>query len=101
MAADQWRMDCLPLEEGNYMIRAHVQYAIGAPIITSPAEDTYTNEESITITGTSNANGSTVTIYNGEEEAATATVEEGKFVAVIDLNAGENVLVAEALRVMK
>lgn len=86
-----------PVDEGNYMIRAHVQYAIGAPVITSPAEDTFTNEESITITGTSNANGSTVTIYNGEEVAATATVEEGQFEAEIDLNVGENVLVAEAL----
>ncbi|MCM3781741.1 S8 family serine peptidase [Neobacillus mesonae] len=86
-----------PIEEGNYMIRALVQYPITAPVFTSPAEDTYTNEESLTVTGTSSANGSTVVIYNGEEEAGTGVVEDSQFEVAIDLNPGENVLTAEVL----
>ncbi|RED58019.1 S8 family serine peptidase [Cohnella lupini] len=86
-----------PVDEGNYMIRAAVQYPVFAPVFTSPAEDTYTNEESISITGTSSANGSTVVIYNGEEEAGTAVIEDNRFETTIDLNIGENALTAEVV----
>ena len=34
-----------PAEEGNYMIRARVNYEVHAPVITSPAEDYITNEQ--------------------------------------------------------
>ncbi|WP_211748913.1 S8 family serine peptidase [Paenibacillus sp. Marseille-Q4541] len=86
-----------PVDEGNYMIRAIVRYPINAPIITTPLTDTFTNEDTITVKGTSPANGSTLKVYNGEEIAGEATIEDGKFELNIDLSVGENVLTAEAI----
>lgn len=85
-----------PVDEGNYMIRAIVRYPIHAPVITSPLADSFTNQDTVTVTGTSPANGSTVKVYNGEEEAGEAVVENGEFEVNIDLNDGPNALTAEA-----
>src|SRR5699024_8020777 len=41
-----------PEIEGNYMIRARVEYEVEDPAITSPENNTLTNEEVITVTGT-------------------------------------------------
>src|SRR5699024_3162268 len=41
-----------PADEGNYMIRARVDYEVKDPVITAPEEDLITNEEEVTIEGT-------------------------------------------------
>ncbi|RHW43527.1 PKD domain-containing protein [Neobacillus notoginsengisoli] len=86
-----------PAAEGNYMIRAVVQYPVTAPVITSPADGSFTKDEKVTVTGTSQANGATVKLYNGTEEAGTGTVENGKFNIETTLNTGANPLSVEAV----
>lgn len=83
-----------PSAEGNYMIRAMVDYEAETPVIESPVDGTFTNEEMLTVEG--NGSPSTdVVIYNGGEEAATAEVtDEGEFAADIELNEGANELTA-------
>ncbi|WP_226673089.1 S8 family serine peptidase [Rossellomorea aquimaris] len=85
-----------PEDEGNYMIRATVNYEVTAPIITSPKDGSFTNKDSVTVEGTS-APTTTVHLFNGEEEVATAdTGEDGTFSADVSLHEGENVLTAKA-----
>lgn len=86
-----------PAAEGNYMIRAIVQYPVTAPVITAPADGSFTKDGKVTVTGTSQANGATVKLYNGTEEAGTGTVENGKFSIEAALNTGANALSAEAV----
>jgi bacillopeptidase F (M6 metalloprotease family) len=85
-----------PVDEGNYMIRALLKYAVGAPDITSPATDSYTNQEIITVTGTSNAEGASINLYNGEEIVSNGTVENGVFSIETTLHEGHNGLSVEA-----
>ncbi|MBD1379941.1 S8 family peptidase [Metabacillus arenae] len=83
-------------EEGNYMIRAGVNYEVTAPEITSPKDGSYTSEERITIEGNS-APTTQVHIYNGKKEAAFAeTTEDGTFSSEVTLQNGENILTAKA-----
>jgi bacillopeptidase F len=86
-----------PEDEGNYMIRATVNYEVTAPVITSPADGSFTNEENVTVSGTA-APTTTVEIYNnGEEVASVATTDEGTFSADIMLEDGANTLTAKAV----
>ncbi|MGP4062849.1 S8 family serine peptidase [Halobacillus sp. H74] len=81
-----------PSEEGNYMIRATVDYEAEAPVIESPADGSFTNEETVTVEG-SGSPSTSVVIYNGEDEVAEVEVtEEGKFAADIELDEGANEL---------
>ncbi|WYP26951.1 S8 family serine peptidase [Alkalihalobacillus sp. FSL W8-0930] len=83
-----------PADEGNYMIRAKVNYELSAPTITSPEDGTMTNEEVILIEGTSSA-ASGIIIYNDGEEASTTTTDEsGVFTTDVTLAEGENTLTA-------
>ena len=85
-----------PEDEGNYMIRATVNYEVTSPVITSPKDGSFTNKETVTVEGTS-APTTTVHLLNGEEEVATAeTMEDGTFSADVSLHDGENVLTAKA-----
>jgi bacillopeptidase F len=85
-----------PEDEGNYMIRSTVNYEVTAPVITSPADGTLTNQGTVTIEGTS-APTTTVNVFNnGEEVAAAETTDEGTFSAEISLSEGENILTAKA-----
>ncbi|QTC43434.1 S8 family serine peptidase [Bacillus sp. V3] len=85
-----------PEDEGNYMIRATVNYEVTAPVITSPKDGSYTKDESVTVEGTS-APTTTVHLYNGDEEVAQAeTAEDGTFSANVTLDDGENVITAKA-----
>ncbi|MGM7700842.1 S8 family serine peptidase [Pseudalkalibacillus sp. Hm43] len=85
-----------PESEGNYMIRAVVDYEVTAPVITSPADGTHTNNESVTVQGQS-APGVDIHIENnGDEVAVVPTNEDGTFSADITLMDGENVLTATA-----
>ncbi|MBO1912325.1 hypothetical protein J4G37_46955, partial [Microvirga sp. 3-52] len=60
-----------PAEEGNYMIRAIVDYEIGKPTITAPDGDFLTNEKNISIEGTASP-ATTIRISNNGEEVGTA-----------------------------
>ncbi|MCP3738558.1 S8 family serine peptidase [Rossellomorea sp. BNER] len=85
-----------PAEEGNYMIRATVNYEVTAPVITSPEDGSFTKQDTVTVEGTS-APTTTVHIYNGEEEVATAeTTEDGTFSAEVGINNGSNTITAKA-----
>ncbi|WP_048600647.1 S8 family serine peptidase [Rubeoparvulum massiliense] len=86
-----------PADEGNYMIRAIVNYEVGAPIITSPVNDAHTNQQLITVEGTSPADGATIQLYNGEEIVGTGLIENGQFAVETTLHDGENILTAEVM----
>ncbi|MGD6841728.1 S8 family serine peptidase [Bacillus infantis] len=86
----------VPAEEGNYMIRAAVDYEVNAPVITSPADGTVTKQKNTVIEGTS-APSTTVHLFiNGEKAAETTADDSGKFSAEAELNEGENILTAKA-----
>ena len=79
-----------PEAEGNYMIRAIVNYEVSAPAFTSPTDGSYTNEEEVTLEGVTSPN-MTVEVFKGEEVATTVTADaEGKFSAPVTLTGGEN-----------
>ncbi|MGM0846316.1 MAG: S8 family serine peptidase [Bacillota bacterium] len=100
-AARSWQMvggawSPSPEDEGNYMIRATVNYEVTAPVITSPKDGSFTKNDTVTVEGTS-APSTTVLLFNGEEEAATAeTLENGTFSAEVPLHSGENTITAKA-----
>lgn len=85
-----------PESEGNYMIRARVDYEVTAPIITSPTDGTYTNETTITVTGEAAPTTDVHILNNGEEVTSTPTQEDGTFSVDIELQEGENILTATA-----
>ncbi|WP_161524808.1 cell wall-binding repeat-containing protein [Alteribacter lacisalsi] len=81
---------------GNFLIRANVGYALEAPVITSPDDWTYTNEDSIEVTGHVQTEAE-VTVYNNEDVAAVVdTDEDGHFSAWVDLDEGQNSIYVEA-----
>ncbi|MGV6973858.1 S8 family serine peptidase [Bacillus halotolerans] len=83
-------------EDGNYMIRALVDYEAAVPVITSPEDKAYTNKENVTVKGKASP-GTTVTLYNGDKEAGeTKTAEDGTFEAGVSLSKGGNKLTAAA-----
>jgi len=85
-----------PEDEGNYMIRAVVDYEVTAPSIASPADGSFTNEGTVTVEGSA-APTTTVHIYNdGEEVATTAANDDGSYAVEVTLNEGTNVLTAKA-----
>ncbi|MDQ0207615.1 S8 family serine peptidase [Alkalicoccobacillus murimartini] len=86
-----------PAIEGNYMIRAKVNYELSAPTITSPEDGSFTSDEIATVEGTSSA-ATDITIYNnGEEAGSTTTDEAGGFTTDIELSEGNNELTATAV----
>ena len=85
-----------PEAEGNYMIRATVNYELEVPVITSPADGSYTNKDTATVEGTSSPNTAITLFNNGEQIAETATNGEGAFSAEVGLQDGTNVLTAKA-----
>lgn len=87
----------LPEEYGNLMMRAVVKYPVGAPEITYPANNSFTNAAEVTVTGMSQAEGATVNIFNGAELVGTGTVTNNQFSVDITLNDGANTLSAEAM----
>ncbi|WP_273852181.1 S8 family peptidase [Guptibacillus spartinae] len=85
-----------PEEEGNYMIRAVVDYELTAPKITSPKDESYTKKKSILVEGET-APSTTVKLYNnGEEKVTTSSDNDGNFSEEIQLSEGENRLTARA-----
>lgn len=85
-----------PSDQGNFMIRALVDYELSVPVITSPKDGFITNQKNAVIEGTSSPN-TTVHLFNGDEEAGTAeTAADGTFSKEIPLNKGENVITAKS-----
>lgn len=85
-----------PADEGNYMIRALVDYEVTAPEITSPKDGSYTNDESITVKGESSPNVDITISDNGDEAATTSTNDDGNFSTDVTLQDGKNELTATA-----
>ena len=86
-----------PAEEGNYMIRARVDYEITKPVITTPAADYITNEETVTIEGKASPT-TTIQLKNNGEEVATAVIDDnGTFSFDTNLTEGDNKFVATTL----
>ncbi|SIT66124.1 S8 family peptidase [Edaphobacillus lindanitolerans] len=86
-----------PADEGNYMIRARVDFEVVAPVITSPAESSLTNEPALTVEGTASPT-TDIRLDNNGEEVGTATVgDDGKFKFDVTLQEGENTFTATSL----
>ncbi|QTD43382.1 S8 family peptidase [Sporosarcina sp. Te-1] len=83
-----------PTSEGNYMIRARVNYEVFAPAITSPESGTVTNEQNITVDGTATPTTSITLLNNGEETDTVVVGDDGKFSFPTVLTEGENVFKA-------
>lgn len=85
-----------PKDEGNYMIRARVNYEVTEPVITSPQDGHFTNQSTVTVEGKA-APTTEVKIQNkGKEVAATPARDDGSFSAEVSLKDGENILTATA-----
>ncbi|WFA07406.1 S8 family peptidase [Bacillus sp. HSf4] len=85
-----------PSDQGNFMIRALVDYEVSTPVITSPKDGLITNQEKTVIEGTASPT-TTVHLFNGGEEIGTVkTGKDGTFSKEIQLNKGENVITAKA-----
>ncbi len=84
-----------PTAEGNYMIRALVDYELTAPVITSPESGTFTNEESVVVTGESAPSIAINILNDGEVVAEATTNESGEFEVTVELSEGENSLTAQ------
>lgn len=95
LANGEW--GALPADYGNLMMRAKVKYPVGAPVIIAPANGFYTNDDNVTVTVISQAEGSIMNLYNDEEVVGTGTVSNGKVDIDITLHDGENRLSAEAM----
>ncbi|QXE01927.1 S8 family serine peptidase [Terribacillus sp. DMT04] len=84
----------VPEAEGNYMIRALVDYEAEAPVITSPSPDTVTKDNKVTVEGTALPGGTVEVSNNGEVAASVEATEKGAFTAEVELAEGENSLTA-------
>jgi bacillopeptidase F len=85
-----------PEDEGNYMIRAVVDYEVTAPSITTPVDGSYTNVGTVTVEGSA-APTTTVHIYNDGVEIANGDAnKDGAYAVDVSLQEGENVLTAKA-----
>lgn len=85
-----------PEDEGNYMIRARVNYEVTPPVITAPTDNTYTNNKAVTVTGKAAPTTRVTILNNGQAQTTVSTADDGTFSADIQLQAGDNVLTATA-----
>lgn len=85
-----------PRDEGNYMIRARVNYEVETPTITSPTDGSFTNDATITVEGQATADTNVHIMNNGEEVATATATKDGKFSTDVELQVGENSLTAAA-----
>ncbi|WP_282570723.1 S8 family peptidase [Sporosarcina sp. NCCP-2222] len=79
-----------PKDEGNYMIRARVNYEVFAPVITSPESGTVTNEKNVNVEGKATPTTSITLTNNGEEVNTVVVGEDGTFSIPTVLTEGEN-----------
>ncbi|MGN1401374.1 MAG: S8 family serine peptidase [Bacillus sp. (in: firmicutes)] len=83
-----------PEAEGNYMIRANVDYEVTSPTITSPTDGSFTNQKEVTVEGEAAPNTKVEIMNDGEKTAETTATGDGKFSSTITLKTGENELTA-------
>lgn len=82
---------------GNMMIRAVMNNAISAPVIETPQDNTYTDQDKVLVKGTA-IPASTVTIQsNGKNVGSGTSKQDGTFNISIKLKNGLNTLTATAL----
>ncbi|KXZ14861.1 peptidase S8 [Bacillus nakamurai] len=82
--------------DGNYMIRALVDYEASVPEITSPQDKSFTNKEKLTVKGIASPE-TAVRLYNDEKEAAqTKAGADGTFQTDVLLRKGANRLTASS-----
>ncbi|API90922.1 MULTISPECIES: S8 family peptidase [unclassified Virgibacillus] len=86
-----------PADEGNYMIRARVNYEVEQPVITSPKDGTITNEQEVTVEGTASPTTTIQLMNNGEELDSVEIGDDGSFAIPAALAEGENELTAVSL----
>ncbi|WP_169056474.1 S8 family serine peptidase [Bacillus pumilus] len=83
-----------PKEEGNYMIRALVDYEADVPEITSPKAGIITNKDELEIEGKASP-GLDVAIYQNDEEIAKVKADQsGAFKEKVTVSSGEHVFTA-------
>ncbi|MEH7633752.1 S8 family serine peptidase [Bacillus pumilus] len=83
-----------PKEEGNYMIRALVDYEADVPEITSPKAGIITNKDELEIEGKASP-GLDVAIYQNDEEIAKVKADQsGVFKEKVTVSSGEHVFTA-------
>lgn len=86
-----------PKEEGNYMIRALVDYEADVPEITSPKTGVITNKDELEIEGKASS-GLDVAIYQNDEEIAKVKTDQlGAFKEKVTVSSGEHVFTAAAV----
>src|SRR5690606_30112612 len=90
----EWRQ--LNENEGNYMIRAIVNYDTEVPVLTSPSDGLVTTENHVTIEGNSTPNTDIHIYNNGEEVAVVQSDNEGLFSETLTLSEDKNVFTAKA-----
>ncbi|PAV28297.1 hypothetical protein CIL05_16810 [Virgibacillus profundi] len=83
-----------PVEDGNYVIRAKVDYEVDVPTIAAPSEGTITAESNVTVEGFASPSTTMKVMNNGEEKGITETSSDGEFVMDVELQEGENELQA-------
>ncbi|HEX6594488.1 MAG TPA: S8 family serine peptidase [Bacillota bacterium] len=86
-----------PTDEGNYMIRARVDYEVKDPVITTPEKDLFTNEADVTIEGTASPTTTVQLLNNGDEVSEVEVDENGKFSIDTELTEGANKFTAVSL----
>ena len=79
-----------PASEGNYMIRALVNYEIEKPIITTPTENVVTKTPYQLIKGTATPTTTVELKNNGETSDSVKIGEEGTFSFLTELSEGVN-----------
>lgn len=86
-----------PTSEGNYMIRARVNYEVSAPVITSPAQDLITNEKNEVIEGVATPTTTIQLMNNGKEAGSTLVGDDGKFAIPTELVEGANEIIVVSM----
>ncbi|TCS95440.1 bacillopeptidase F [Hazenella coriacea] len=85
-----------PKDEGNYMIRALVDYEAFTPTIKSPTDGLYTNKSEVKVEGTSAPGVNVSVMNNGKVVATVEPTAQGTYSANITLNKGENTLTVKS-----
>lgn len=86
-----------PAEEGNYMIRARVDYEVYAPTITSPKTGHITNVAETTIEGKATPTTTVLLKKDGQEAGSLTVGNDGLFAIPTTLTEGANEFKVESL----
>ncbi|GGB69532.1 bacillopeptidase F [Fictibacillus barbaricus] len=87
-----WRL--ADVEEGNYMIRALLDYELPSPVITSPTDGFITNQDTAKIEGETTPNMKVTVLRDGKLAGTTTSDQSGNFFVNVELKQGTNKLTA-------